>query len=353
MSIVYEHRHLLQSDPYPPGISHDSPGDHSDHDGNSPSANHDHGHRHSHSPIPYSPTSAIHNLAPFNTTDDPTLNTPLIGSSPESTNFLAPPTPPELLPSADGTDLDREQQPKRSRPIAKPARQATKNAAGKFVCTFAGCTDVVKEFVRKCEWSKHMDKHTRPYKCGFSGCEKLPGFTYSGGLLRHEREVHGEHGGPRNPLNCPHLNCKRHMGKGFTRLENLNEHLRRVHTPSSSDAAAFDEPEEDTGALSLASATSTPTPTPAPVSTEHVGGKRKAQTDLRDEVVKRLQVENRDLRNQVEAQKRHQIAMMKRVKMLEDALQPFTDAGRLGNQATSASPAAPLLNGGAEAHQSL
>src|SRR5213083_2292497 len=75
-----------------------------------------------------------------------------------------------------------------------------------------------------------MDKHDRPYKCTAEGCEKLPGFTYSGGLLRHEREVHGKHGGPKNPLHCPHTSCKRHAGKGFSRQENLNEHLRRVHT---------------------------------------------------------------------------------------------------------------------------
>lgn len=80
-----------------------------------------------------------------------------------------------------------------------------------------------------------MDKHDRPYKCGAVGCEKLPGFTYSGGLLRHEREVHGKHGGPKNPLHCPHESCKRATGKGFSRLENLNEHLRRVHTNTHND----------------------------------------------------------------------------------------------------------------------
>lgn len=82
-------------------------------------------------------------------------------------------------------------------------------------------------------YRKHMDKHDRPYKCPAEGCEKLPGFTYSGGLLRHEREVHNKHGGPRKQLNCPHQNCKRHTGKGFSRQENLNEHLRRVHTDTS------------------------------------------------------------------------------------------------------------------------
>jgi hypothetical protein len=89
-----------------------------------------------------------------------------------------------------------------------------------------------------------MDKHERPYKCLAEGCEKLAGFTYSGGLLRHEREVHSKHGGPRNPLNCPHLNCKRHSGKGFSRLENLNEHLRRVHT-NLGPLASGDEAAED------------------------------------------------------------------------------------------------------------
>ena len=74
-----------------------------------------------------------------------------------------------------------------------------------------------------------MDKHDRPYRCNNADCAKLQGFTYSGGLLRHEREVHGKHGGPKAQLMCPHDDCKRHSGKGFTRKENLNEHIRRVH----------------------------------------------------------------------------------------------------------------------------
>lgn len=80
-----------------------------------------------------------------------------------------------------------------------------------------------------------MDKHDRPYRCQHQSCAKLQGFTYSGGLLRHEREVHGKHGGPKAQLMCPHPECKRHSGKGFTRKENLNEHLRRVHASSKED----------------------------------------------------------------------------------------------------------------------
>lgn len=74
-----------------------------------------------------------------------------------------------------------------------------------------------------------MDKHDRPYKCLEPGCEKLQGFTYSGGLLRHQREVHKMHGGTKKALYCPEPNCKRNSGSGFTRKENLSEHIRRVH----------------------------------------------------------------------------------------------------------------------------
>ena len=82
-----------------------------------------------------------------------------------------------------------------------------------------------------------MDKHTRPYICAEPGCEKIQGFTYSGGLLRHQREVHKQHGGPKAPRMCPHRDCKRSSGTGFSRKENLNEHLRRVHRGVGIDAA--------------------------------------------------------------------------------------------------------------------
>lgn len=81
-----------------------------------------------------------------------------------------------------------------------------------------------------------MDKHDRPYKCLVKGCEKLQGFTYSGGLLRHEREVHKMHGGTKKSLFCPFADCKRSSGAGFTRKENLAEHIRRVHRRTSMSA---------------------------------------------------------------------------------------------------------------------
>lgn len=157
--------------------------------------------------------------------------------------------------------------------------------------------------------SKHMDKHDRPYRCLELGCEKLPGFTYSGGLLRHEREVHNKHGGPRKQLNCPHPTCKRNTGKGFSRQENLNEHLRRVHTDINL-LPTVDEPSEVHSALLL-------DPTP--------GLKRKrsdfegSEPELREEV-KRLRAENEDLRRQAEMQHAQTSEMMRQLQNLQHSL---------------------------------
>lgn len=143
-----------------------------------------------------------------------------------------------------------------------------------------------------------MDKHDRPYKCPAEGCEKLPGFTYSGGLLRHEREVHNKHGGPRKQLNCPHQNCKRHKGKGFSRQENLNEHLRRVHTGTDVDIAR-EEAEE--------------------VVEAQTGQKRKhvnGDEDLMEEI-QRLKAENEDLKRQVQEQNAHSNEMARQIFQLQ------------------------------------
>jgi hypothetical protein len=42
--------------------------------------------------------------------------------------------------------------PGRSKPIPKPDREVTKDANGRFYCSWPGCTEEVKDFGRKCEW---------------------------------------------------------------------------------------------------------------------------------------------------------------------------------------------------------
>ncbi|KAK0719931.1 hypothetical protein B0H67DRAFT_484330 [Lasiosphaeris hirsuta] len=275
MSVVYEHRNFIHDGSYPPMDDHHDPTPDADRfaDPND-------------SVVNDLATVATFNAPPPTFVDTPDNRLDLNTSS---------------LPKEDSPTVTT---PSRIKAIPKPDREVTKNVEGKFVCTYPGCTEDIREFGRKCEWNKHMDKHDRPYKCAAEGCEKLPGFTYSGGLLRHEREVHNKHGGPKNSFNCPHVNCKRHTGKGFSRLENLNEHLRRVHTQNGASGA---EGETDDAASDAAA-----------------GQKRKREpedsSDSREEL-KRLRTENEELRRQVHAQNQQTVAMMQKIAHLTEALQ--------------------------------
>lgn len=149
---------------------------------------------------------------------------------------------------------------------ARPEREPPKNENGEIYCQHPDCVDKKETFRRPCEYNKHMDKHERPYKCNEPTCEQNPGFTYSGGLLRHMREVHKKGVGPaRRPLFCPHTNCIRSTGEGFTRRENLEEHLRRRHSfnghyspppPDSKEGSADNEETRQAKRLKTGEATS-------------------------------------------------------------------------------------------------
>ena len=117
----------------------------------------------------------------------------------------------------------------RQRVSVQRMQEPPRNDKDEIYCNHEECVTDPPVFRRRCEWNKHMDKHERPYKCTEAGCEKLQGFTYSGGLLRHQREVHKKNGTAKATLFCPDVNCNRHTGQGFTRRENLNEHIRRRH----------------------------------------------------------------------------------------------------------------------------
>ena len=74
-----------------------------------------------------------------------------------------------------------------------------------------------------------MDRHERLYKCNESEYEASPGFTYSGGLLRHQQEVYKIYLITQKILYCLFSNCVQASSNGFTRKENLEEHKRRRH----------------------------------------------------------------------------------------------------------------------------
>lgn len=170
-----------------------------------------------------------------------------------------------------------------------------------YICDVsADCAGLT--FHRKCEWSKHMDRHDRPYRCKDPTCAKLQGFTYSGGLLRHEREVHDKHGGPKEKLRCPFPECKRHDGHGFTRKENLTEHIRRVHKKRSDLTV---KPEADPAPWSAVKPPSQPIPIPS----MSLATKRKWGDLLSPEPsdgeelhheIKRLQCQNDQLQEQMD-----------------------------------------------------
>jgi len=61
----------------------------------------------------------------------------------------------EHLPNLPSNASDAPS-PGRSKPIPKPDREITKAENGRFICTWVGCSEDVRDFGRKCEWSKHM-----------------------------------------------------------------------------------------------------------------------------------------------------------------------------------------------------
>ncbi|KAI0871500.1 hypothetical protein GGS24DRAFT_57470 [Hypoxylon argillaceum] len=276
---------------------------------------------------------------PLNPNGDPTL----IPSSPSSrsASILSPTTRANRLVSPlnfpDGKTGAPKNTQTRMRPVPKPERTVVQNPEGKFICTWHNCSSPIKEFRRKCEWSKHMDKHERPYKCRVAGCENILGFTYAGGLLRHEREVHHKHGGPKNPLYCPHKACKRSTSNCFARLENLNEHLRRCHTPSEANVYS-EEPDSTNGMQPLSDAVSPLpiSPPPAIIMTgPRIGRKRKAEDSNPREEVKRLRSENQELKRKIEAGYHHQRAMMGQIDKLETILRRRLIDVELLNQSNS------------------
>lgn len=64
-----------------------------------------------------------------------------IPATPQSQNLPTPQNEPEASPL------------QRPKPVQKPDRPVTKTLDGKYYCSRGDCTEPVKEFVRKCEWT--------------------------------------------------------------------------------------------------------------------------------------------------------------------------------------------------------
>lgn len=144
-----------------------------------------------------------------------------------------------------------------------------------------------------------MDKHDRPYKCQDPDCDKLAGFTYSGGLLRHQREVHKMHT-PGKRLMCPFPNCNRSSGKGFTRQENLKEHIRRLHKTNGTPATDIGLAQNDMFEVGHAAGLLSPTSRSTKRRRLSDGSSNTSEDDihsLREELVRlRRETQEKDMR---------------------------------------------------------
>jgi hypothetical protein len=78
------------------------------------------------------------------------MPTPVMGNSMSTPMTNQMPTQSEPLKSEEPSNPDS---PGRSKPVPKPDRPVTKDANNRFICTWPGCEEAIKDFGRKCEWS--------------------------------------------------------------------------------------------------------------------------------------------------------------------------------------------------------
>ena len=226
---------------------------------------------------------------------------------------------PSVAPSVGGSSSSRK------------STEPPRNAQGVFYCSHSDHANT-PVFSRKCEWTyvsplfiswkrvllthdhrKHMDKHNRPYVCDEPECDNIRGFTYSGGLLRHQREVHRQHGGPKARCMCPYKDCKRSTGIGFSRKENLNEHLRRCHQP-----AKLKETKEAKEEQSPATAVEGATPQPRK--------RRRADEDKDEQMTSEDSSDAEGLRKEVKKLRRELAEKDERLKRLEENMEKLVRA---------------------------
>ena len=158
---------------------------------------------------------------------------------------------------------------------------------GNFYCRHRDCSGKTPTFRRACEWNKHMDRHERPYKCEHESCVNSIGFTYSGGLLRHQREVHRWHQTTKSRIFCPFTGCPRDSsGEGFSRKENLEEHKRRRHADETIPLTQTGDSSHDERSSTHGKRKRLPTPVPSEYSVsvdirnDEVHGNEESHTGL-------------------------------------------------------------------------
>jgi hypothetical protein len=109
--------------------------------------------------------------------------------------------------------------------------QGTSDSGRILTCTEPSCQNLT--FSNKDEWTKHMNKHNRPFKCTVAGCEKS--FARNACRQRHLDSVHNH----KAKFYCDVPECK-HSRVGFARRDHLKQHIP-THARGVGSSAAVDQ----------------------------------------------------------------------------------------------------------------
>ncbi|KAF1817601.1 hypothetical protein P152DRAFT_23973 [Eremomyces bilateralis CBS 781.70] len=75
------------------------------------------------------------------------------------------------------------------------------------------------------EYTKHMQKHQKPFKCEL--CGRSEGYSTKNDLARHQKTKHGIEDG-RGYWYCPAKNCNK-RNKPWPRWDNFKNHVKKIH----------------------------------------------------------------------------------------------------------------------------
>ncbi|KAL1988112.1 hypothetical protein VTN96DRAFT_1143 [Rasamsonia emersonii] len=94
-----------------------------------------------------------------------------------------------------------------------------RNADGTWRCAHVGCSSRTV-FTRACDLRKHFNRHNKYLFCRYEGCPQATegGFSSKKDRARHEAKHNPE-------IKCEWKGC----GRVFSRVDNMKDHVRRIH----------------------------------------------------------------------------------------------------------------------------
>lgn len=149
-------------------------------------------------------------------------------------------TPPSFGSSSDEDQTESPSAPSMTRPgttdesmtceqivVSVDTLQSGSTTAHAWRCAFDGCSSRML-FTRQCDLRKHYQRHTQQYYCRKDGCDrshKLNTPNISSFPSKKDRDRH-------EAMHDPRIKCAWRggiCGRTFSRLDNMKDHVRRVH----------------------------------------------------------------------------------------------------------------------------